>query len=98
MTKEYLWFEGNRFYELEQDKAVLTMFAVDKETEHLLQIPWDKPKRKLHLKGVSLPSAYARWLWSLSEPIDNSYRTRYIKPDNQDLVESAFERLGCLLV
>lgn len=28
-TREYLWFEDNKFYELEQDKAVLTMFAVD---------------------------------------------------------------------
>ena len=97
-TKEYLWFEGNSFYELEQDKAVLTIFAVDKETEHPLQIPWDRSSGKLHLKGVSLPSAYARWLWSLSEPIDNSYRTRYIKPKHQHLVESAFNKLGCRLV
>ena len=97
-TKEYLWFEDRRFYELEQDKAVLTMFAVDRETEHPLQIRWDRSSGKLHLKGVSLTSAYARWLWSLSEPIDNSYRTRYIKPDNQYLVESAFKHLGCLLV
>ena len=97
-TKEYLWFEDRRFYELEQEKAVLTMFAVDRETEHPLQIPWDRSSGKLHLKGVSLPNAYARWLWSLSEPIDNSYRTRHIKPDNQYLVESAFKHLGCLLV
>jgi hypothetical protein len=97
-TKEYFWFEDNDFYELEQDRAISTMFALDKEREHPLQIPWDKPEGKLHLKGVSLPGAYARWLWSLSEPVENNYRTRYIKPENQSLVESAFKRLGCLLV
>ena len=97
-TKEYLWFEDSKFYELEQDKAVLTMFAIDKEKEHPLQIPWDKPEGQLHLKGISLPSAYARWLWSLSQSVADSYRTRYIKPEYQPLVESAFEHLGCLLV
>jgi hypothetical protein len=97
-TGEYLWFEDRRFYELQQDKAVLTMFALDKEKEHPLQIHWDKPEGKLHLKGVSLPGTYARWLWSLSESDENNYRTRYIKPENQSLVESAFKRLGCLLV
>jgi hypothetical protein len=97
-TVEYLWFKNGEFYELEQDRAILTMFALDKEKQHLLQIPWDKPEGKLHLKGVSLPSAYARWLWSLSEPVKDSYRTRHIKPEHQFLVESAFERLGCLLV
>ena len=97
-TKEYLWFEDRKFYELEQDRAILTMFALDKETEHPLLIHWDESEGKLHLKGVSLPSAYARWLWSLSEPVENHYRTRYIKPENQPLVKSAFERLGCLLV
>jgi hypothetical protein len=97
-TQEYLWFEDRRFYELEQDKAVLTMFALDKEKEHPLQIPWDESEGKLHLKGVSLPGAYARWLWSLSESDENNYRTRYIKSVNQPLVESAFKRLGCLLV
>ena len=97
-TKEYLWFEDRKFYELEQDRAILTMFALDKETKKPLQIPWDESEGKLHLKGDSLPSTYARWLWSLSKPVKNSYRTRYIKPDNQPLVRSAFERLGCLLV
>lgn len=98
ITKEYLWFEDNKFYELERDNAVLAMFAIDEKTQHPLQIPWDRSSGKLHLKGVSLPSAYAKWLWSLSEPIDNNYRTRYIKPNNQYLVESAFKHLGCLLV
>jgi hypothetical protein len=74
------------------------MFALDKEAEHPLQIPWDESEGKLHLKGVSLPGAYARWLWSLSEPVENLYRTRYIKPENQPLIKSAFKRLGCLLV
>ena len=97
-SKEYFWFEDLKFYELEQDRAVLTMFAIDKEQKHPLKIPWDRSEGKLHLKGVSLPSAYARWLWSLSKPVADSYRTRYIKPKHQPLVESAFERLGCLLV
>ena len=97
-TGEYLWFEDSKFYELEQDRATLTMFGLDKEKNHPLQIHWDKPEGKLNLQGVSLPSAYARWLWSLSKPVENSYRTRYIKPENRPLVESAFNRLGCLLV
>ncbi len=98
VNKEYLWFEDREFYELEQDKAVLTMFAIDREKNHPLQIPWDKPEGQLHLRGISLPSAYARWLWSLSETVANSYRTRYIKTEHQPLVESAFNRLGCRLV
>lgn len=97
-TKEYLWFEDGKFYELEQDRAILTMFALDQQKEYPLLISWDKSEGKLHLKGVSLPSAYARWLWSLSESDENSYRTRYIKSINQLLVESAFKRLGCSLV
>ncbi len=97
-TKEYLWFEDNKFYELEQDRAILTLFTLDKKTQHPLLIHWDESEGTLHLKGVSLPSAYARWLWSLSEPVKDSYRTRYIKPENQPLVKSAFERLGCHLV
>jgi hypothetical protein len=102
-TGEYLWFEDSKFYELEQDRAILTMFALDEKnldekTNHPLQIHWDKPEGKLNLQGISLPSAYARWLWSLSKPVEDCYRTRYIKPDNQPLVESAFNRLGCRLV
>ncbi len=98
VTKEYLWFEDNKFYELEQDRAILTMFALDKKTQHPLLIHWDEPEGKLNLQGVSLPSNYARRFWWLSKPVENQYRTRYIKPINQPWVESAFERLGCLLV
>lgn len=98
VTGEYLWFEDNSFYELERDRATLIMFALDREKEYLLRIPWNKSEGKLHLKGVSLPAAYARWLWSLSDPVSDSYRTRFIKPEHRPLVESAFERLGCLLV
>ena len=97
-TGEYLWFEDGKFYELEQDRVILTMFALDQQKEYPLLIPWDESEGKLHLKGVSLPCAYARWLWSLSESDEINYRTRYIKPDNQPLVESAFKRLGCSLV
>jgi hypothetical protein len=97
-TGEYLWFEDGKFYELDQDKAVLTMFALDKQKEYPLLIPWDESEGELHLKGVSLPGAYARWLWSLSESDKNNYRTRYIKLENRHLVESAFKRLGCSLV
>lgn len=97
-TKEYLWFEDGKFYELEQDRAILTMFALDKQKDYPLIVPWDESEGKLHLKGVSLPGAYARWLWSLSESDEINYRTRYVKPENQPLVKSAFKRLGCLLV
>ena len=97
-TKEYFWFEDNNFYELEPDRAVLTMFALDQQIGRPLQINWDESTRRLHLQGVFLPSNYAKWLWSLSEFVENHYRTRYIKPENQLLVKSAFERLGCLLV
>ena len=104
-TGEYLWFEDDKFYEfedpefyeLEQDKAVLTMFALDKETKHPLPIHWNKSPGKLNLQGVSLPSDYARRLWWLSKPVEDCYRTRYIKPINQPWVESAFHRLGCCL-
>ena len=98
VTKEYLWFEDNKFYELEQDRAILTMFALDKKTQYPLLIHWDEPEGRLNLQGVSLPSAYARYLWWLSKPVENSYRTRYVKPQNQPIIKSAVHRLGCCLV
>jgi hypothetical protein len=96
-TEEYLWFVDSAFYELEQDTAVLTMFAQDKEKNCPKQFVWDKAEGRINLQDVYLPSSYARWLWQLSEDSDR-YRIRYVKPLNQPLVESAFQRLGCSLV
>ena len=97
-TGEYLWFQDQAFYELEPDAALLSMFHQDKETGYPLKLVWDKPQGRLNLQGTSLPSAYAQWLWRLSEPDSDQYRTRKIQPLNHPLVETAFQRLGCLLV
>ncbi|MBD2012431.1 hypothetical protein H6F96_00165 [Microcoleus sp. FACHB-53] len=97
-TGEYLWFEEPHFYELEPDVAILAMFERDKETGFPIKIPWDKAQGKLNLQGIILQSAYARWLWALSKPDSDHYRTRYFQPANRHLVEAAFNRLGCVLV
>lgn len=97
-TGEYLYFQDQEFYELEPDTAIMAMFYQDKETESPLKIIWDKPQGKLNLQGIILPSAYARWLWQLSKPDGDRYRTRYIQPLNQPLIETAFKRLGCVLI
>jgi hypothetical protein len=97
-TGEYLWFEEPDFYELEPDVAILAMFDRDKETGFPIKIPWDKAQGRLNLQGIILPSAYAQWLWALSKPDSDRYRTRYFQPANRHLVEAAFNRLGCVLV
>jgi hypothetical protein len=97
-TGEYLWFEEQFFYELEPDVAILAMFYQDVEKGCSLKIHWDEPSGRLNLQGVILPGAYARWLWHLSEPDPERYRTRYFQPANRHLVEAAFNRLGCILV
>ncbi len=95
---EYLWFQGQAFYELEPDAGMLAMFHQDKETGYPLKIQWDKPLFRLNLQGTSLPSAYAQMIWRLSEPDRERYRTRLIQSINHPLVETIFQRLGCLLV
>lgn len=97
-TGEYLWFQDQTFYELEPDTAMLAMFHQDKETGSPLKIQWDKPLFRLNLQGTSLPSTYAQWLWRLSKPDSEQYRTRLFQSLNYPLVESIFQRLGCLLV
>lgn len=97
-TGEYLWFQDQAFYELEPDAAMLAMFHQDKEAGCPLKIQWDKPQGRLNLQGTSLPSTYAQWLWRLSEPDDEQYRTRLFQSLDYPLVESIFQRLGCLLV
>jgi hypothetical protein len=97
-TEEYLWFADRVFYELEPDVAVLAMFHQDTEAGYPLKIQWDEPQGRLNLAGVILPGTYARWLWPLSEPDRERYRTRYFQSTNRPLVKKAFERLGCTLV
>jgi hypothetical protein len=97
-TGEYLWFEGEVFYELEPDVAVLTMFCLDAQMRCPLKIDWDEPPGRLNLQGVVLPSTYARWFWRLSEPDLEQYRTRNFQSKNWSLVKEAFEHLGAKLV
>ena len=94
----FLWYNSQAFYELEPDTAYLTAFWSDRVHNCPLKLEWDKPKGLLHLRQMSLPSAYARWIWALSEPDVEHKRTRYIKPANQPLVIEALQQLGCCLV
>lgn len=97
-TGEYLWFEGEAFYELEPDVAILAMFYQDMQMGCPLKIYWDVPPGRLILQGVVLPSTYARWLWHLSEPDPEQYRTRNFQSKNWSLVKDVFEHLGAKLV
>ncbi len=97
-TGEYLWWEDGDYYELEPDEAILAMFSLDAEMKCPLKISWDEPQGRLNLQGVYLPSAFARWLWRLSESDREQYRTRYFQSSRRPLVKQAFKRLGCLLV
>jgi hypothetical protein len=97
-TGEYIWIDGTEFYEIEPDVAMLTMFALDIEANANLKIIWDEPQGRLNLQGISLPSDYARWLWRISEPVDDIYRTRYFEPLKRPLITESFNKLGCELV
>lgn len=97
-TGEYLWFEEQAFYELEPDVAILAMFYQDRQMGFPLKIHWDEPPGRLNLQGIVLPSAYARWLWHLSEPDRERYRTRRFQSTNWSPVKKAFEHLGAKLV
>ena len=92
-----LWIVKQGFYEIEPDAAILAMFALDTEANENLKIIWDEPQGTLNLQGISLPSDYARWLWRISEPVDE-YRVRYFEPIKRPLMIEAFNRLGCELV
>lgn len=97
-TGEYLWPRNGEFYELEPETAVLTMFAQDVTAGHPLKIAWDETQGRMNLQGIILPSAYARWLWRLSKPDPDRYRTRLVPPNYRPFVKSAFARLQCQLV
>jgi hypothetical protein len=97
-TGEYIWMDGIEFYEIEPDVAILTMFALDIEANANLKIIWDEPQGRLNLQGLSLPSDYAKWLWRISEPVEDIYRTRYVEPIKRPLMKKAFNKLGCELV
>jgi hypothetical protein len=98
-TGESLWFEDGNFYELEPDTAILAMFQLDKERGYPLKIIWDEALGRLNLQGVILPSAYARRIWRLSEPVEEEYRTRRTRePSKRPLIKETLKRLGCTLI
>jgi hypothetical protein len=94
----YLWLSNGKFYELDSEVAVLAMFAQDEAMNSPLLIAWDESPGRLNLQDVILPYAYARWLWRLSEPDREHYRTRLILPQYRPWVKQALPRLGCQLV
>lgn len=97
-TGEYIWLADAKFYELEPDVAVLAMFALDAEANSNLRVIWDEPQGRLNLQGILFPSDYARWLWRISEPVDQMYRTRYFEPIKRLQMKEIFKKLGCELV
>lgn len=97
-TEQYIWFQDKQLHELEPDTALLIMFYLDRKRGCPIQVDWNKEEGKLNLQGVILPSPYDRWLWQLSQPDMERYRTRCIKPINYPLVEEAFQRLGVQLI
>jgi hypothetical protein len=97
-TGEYIWLSATEFYEIEPDIAMLAMFAMDAEANANLKVTWDEQRGRLNLQGISLPSDYARWLWRISKPVDEMYRTRYFESIKRPLMQEAFKKLGCELV
>ncbi len=98
-TGEYLWFDSDKFYELSPDTATLAMFWLDQQAGLPLQVPWDEIPGRLNLQGISLPTAYAQWLWRLSQPDQDQPRIRLFAPSPQRLIVcQALIRLGCSLV
>jgi hypothetical protein len=97
-TGEYLWLDNGKFYELEPETAVLAMFAQDQASKNPLKIAWDEAQGRVQLQSILLPDQYARWLWQLSEPDLERYRTRLVAPAYRPFVKEAFSRLGCELV
>jgi hypothetical protein len=97
-TGEYLWLSNGQFYELEPETTVLAMFAQDVAAEEPLPIEWDENCGRVNLQGIILPGTYARWLWRLSEPDPERYRTRLVPVIHRPFVKEAFTRLGCELV
>jgi hypothetical protein len=97
-TGEYLWLDNGKFYELEPETAVLAMFAQDQASKNPLKVAWDEAQGRVQLQGIVLPAQYARWLWRLSEPDPERYRTRLVAPAYRPSVKEAFARLGCELV
>lgn len=98
-TGEFLWFEDGNFYELEPDTAILAIFQLDKERGYPLKIIWDEALGILNLQGAILPSAYARRIWRLSEPVEGEYRTRRARePSKRPLIKETLKRLGCTLI
>jgi hypothetical protein len=97
-TGEYFWLCDGKFYELELEIAVLAMFAQDVKTGYPLRILWDEAQGRICLQGIILPGTYARWLWRLSDPDPDRYRTRLIPPNHRPFIKSAFARLNCQLV
>lgn len=97
-TGEYIWFQDQTFYELEPDLAILAMFYQDQQMGYPLKISWDEPAGRLKLKSIYLPSNYERWLWDISQPTGEEYRTRNFESKNWSLVKEVFQRLGTKLV
>lgn len=97
-TDEYLWMCNGKFYELEPETATLAMFFQDGKAECPLLISWDEIPGRILLQGVVLPGTYAKWLWRLSDPDPDRYRTRLVHSSYRSQVKEAFARLGCQLV
>ncbi len=97
-TGEYCWFHNGKFYELEPESSVLAMFAQDAAAGHPLTIEWDEVPGRVNLQGIILPSTYARWLWRLSDPDPDHYRTRLVPTVHRPVAKNALTRLGCELV
>ena len=93
----YFWQEGGAIYELEQDVAILAMFAKDREHDSPLRVSWHTSEGKLDLEDIYLPPAYMRYIWQLSRETDQ-YRVRSVPAVSKPSIESALKKLGCLLV
>jgi len=89
-----LWKLDDRLYEITPDMAMLAMFALDLEAGIPLLISWHEATGVLDLREVQLPAAYARLIWSLSEPAPENWRTRTVKPRNRHFVRATLIRLG----
>lgn len=89
----YFWFEDGRWYSLTKDKAIYTMFYLDRRDKHPLSIQL-KADGQLDVRHVYLPEAYYHWCERHLQRLDRGIYG--VEQHKTRLVKMLFERLGCV--
>lgn len=93
----YFWREGDEWYELDRETAILAMFQKDREQNAPLRVSWHTSEGRIDLRDIYLPPSYIKCLWQLCGATD-TYRLRCVDPQFRPIIAPLFEKLGCQLV